>query len=192
MCKIILASGSPRRRELLKSLGVNFEVKPSEIDESINNITDKPFNEAKILAYKKAKDIAKDLELGLVIGADTIVYYDGKIYGKPKDDNDAFEILSLLSGNVHQVITAISIIDCQTKKEHTDFEISNVKFSTLSKDRINSYIKTGEHTDKAGAYGIQGKGALFVENISGCYFNIVGLPLNKLDKMMNKFSVNFL
>jgi len=192
MGNIILASESPRRRNLLESLGIDFEVIPSNIDENLDLVNDLAEEVAKSLAYRKALCVAKRLSSGIVIGADTIVIFEGTIFGKPVDDNDAYEVLSKLSGKSHQVITGIALIDSTTGKELLDFEISDVKFSELSNDRINAYINTKEHVGKAGSYAIQGKGSLFVERISGCYFNVVGLPLNKLDKMLKSFDINLL
>lgn len=192
MNNLILASESPRRRNILSDIGASFDVIPSNVDENIDMISKKPEDIAKILAYRKAYYVAEKLKTGLVIGADTIVSFNGKVFGKPVDDNEAFSILSELSGNMHQVITGLALIDAYTKKELIDCEISNVEFSILSEDRIKAYIKTKEHIGKAGSYAIQGKGSLFVEKISGCYFNIVGLPLNKLDKMLKCFDFNLL
>ncbi|MEN8906475.1 MAG: Maf family protein [Clostridiales bacterium] len=192
MNKIILASNSPRRKNLLESIGVKFEVIPSNIDENLNFDNFSPERIAMTLANKKALNVANDMKSSLVIGADTIVTLDNIIYGKPNDDEEAYETLKILSGRTHKVITGVSVVDSLSKKQLTDFVVSDVKFSFLSNERINSYIKTGEHIDKAGSYAIQGRGSLFVEKILGCYFNIVGLPINKLDKMINTFNYKLL
>ena len=139
------------------------------------------------LAFQKAYDISKLYPDKIVIGADTIVVYDGQVLGKPKDNDDAFRILKLLNGNEHNVITGISLIQNSSNIKIVDYESTLVKFRFLSDKEINNYIETFEPMDKAGAYGIQGQGALLVEKINGCYLNVVGLPLVKLDFLLNKF-----
>jgi septum formation protein len=149
------------------------------------------------LAYKKAVDVADKLNCiqkgknALVIGADTIVVKDS-IMGKPKDEAHAFEMLKSLQGEWHEVITGIAVVDAQDMKWVKDYEKTRVKFRNLSDDIINSYIKTGEPMDKAGAYGVQGIGAILVEKVEGCYFNVVGLPLVKLASLLENFDVKIL
>jgi len=189
---MILASASPRRRELLQGLGVPFEVMSSDIEEKINTELSAP-EIAKELAYQKAKDVSNKLDGDyIVIGADTIVEYN-RILGKPKDADEAYQMLKLLSGKIHRVITGFAVIDCRTKKEIVDFEVTNVYFNHLSDEEINRYIETKEPMDKAGAYGIQGKASLFVSKIEGDYFNVVGLPIFKLGVVLrNHFDINLL
>lgn len=184
MEKIVLASGSPRRKEILEKYNIEPIIVPSKITETINKDED-PYQIAMSLAFNKALDVSKGYVNNIVIGADTIVVYKGMVLGKPKDEQEAFYMLSMLSGNVHDVITGISLIKGDLKI--VDYEKTKVKFKVLSKDRINAYINTREPMDKAGAYGIQGKGAILVENIDGCYSNVVGLPLSKIDKLLNKY-----
>lgn len=192
MKKIILASTSPRRSEILKNLNVDFKVVGSHIEEKIDEKL-YPSEVAKSLAYAKAKDVSKSYNGDfLIIAADTIVVYDS-ILGKPKDTIEAFNMLKLLSGNVHEVITGFAIIDCATGKEFVDYESTNVFFKNLSDEEIEKYILTGEPMDKAGSYGIQGKASLFVSKIEGDYFNVVGLPIFKLGVVLqNHFDINLL
>jgi len=189
MRKIILASSSPRRREMLSKYGINIEVISSDICENVL-ATEEPIQVAMALAFQKAHSIALNHKDSVVIAADTIVFKDG-ILGKPKDRNEAFKMLKLLSGEIHQVITGIAVIDENTKT--IDYEISNVKFKKLSIDKIERYINTEEYKDKAGAYGIQGYGELLVEWIEGSYSNIVGLPITKIDNILEKhYNINLL
>lgn len=186
MKDIILASTSKRREDIFKKYNFKFEIKASNIEEIID-IRDNPKELVMSLAFRKAYNVAKDNEDAIVIGADTVVYYDGRILSKPKDKEDAFNMLSSLSGKTHQVITGICIINLEENLKIVDFEKTKVKFRDLDKDMIKTYISTGEPLDKAGSYGIQDIGALFVESIEGSYLNVVGLPLVKLDKMLEKF-----
>lgn len=189
--KIILASASPRRKKLLSQIGLNFTIEPSNIKEESKYFSDFGLIAAD-LAYQKAKDVAKNHKNSIVIGADTIVVIDSKILGKPVTEYEAKLMLNELSGTWHSVFTGLALIDTDSNVIVRDFEESNVKFRNLSDDQIKNYIKTGESMDKAGAYGIQGKGALLVEKINGCYYNIVGLPLAKLSEMFLKLGVKIL
>ncbi|TYP57618.1 Maf family protein [Thermosediminibacter litoriperuensis] len=189
--KLILASASPRRRELLAQLGLDFKVIPSGIDEAFLP-SGPPELAAVRLADQKAADVALRAGEGIVIGADTIVVVDDIILGKPEDENNAREMLTRLSGRWHSVYTGIAVIDTASGRKISDYEESRVKFKKLSPREIENYLKTGEPMDKAGGYGIQGKGALLVERIEGCYYNIVGLPLFKLGFMLSHFGVEIL
>lgn len=191
MKRIILASQSPRRRELLENIGLEFEVKvdnsPEIVDETmeIEEIV-------KCLSAKKAENVSKTLdnEDCVVIAADTVVAFEDRILGKPKDEEDAKNMLKILSGNVHFVYTGISVLDNKTGKCISDFEKTKVRFREITDSEINSYIKSGEPMDKAGSYGIQGLGSVFVEKICGDYFNIVGLPISKLCGILkNEFGI---
>jgi septum formation protein len=192
MNKIILASASPRRSELLARVGINFEIQPSLIDESSIEITGSPEQKAMQLALLKARDVAKSLEKGIVLGADTIVVLDGEIFGKPKDNEEAFLMLSNLSGRSHTVITGVAIVNAENGLNKVSFEATKVTFSHLTPSRIQAYISTGEPWGKAGAYAVQGKGSLFIERIEGCYFNVVGLPLARVGKMLEEFGISLL
>lgn len=184
MKKIILASKSPRRLELLKSYDLDIEVISSDIEE-ITHGDEKPEQLSMALAFEKAYSVSIERKNQLVLGADTVVALEGKILGKPKDRDDAFRILSLLSGKTHRVITGVSII--KGDKKIIDYESTLVSFRNLSKDQIIKYIDTKEPMDKAGAYGIQGYGKILVESISGSYSNVVGLPIVKTDCILTRF-----
>lgn len=190
--KIILASGSQRRIELLKMAGCKFETVQSKAKEKIDNNLS-PAQNAKKLSCLKAANVAIIFSDGIIIGADTIVAVSGKILGKPKDKNEARKMISLLSGKEHEAITGIALIDAKTKKIIQDVVTTKVKFQKLSKTEIENYLNCGENLfDKAGAYAIQGKASLFTEWIKGDYYNIMGLPLNRLYKLLQKFGVNLL
>ncbi len=184
--EIILASASPRRKELLSLLDIPFKTMVSDADETID--TSLPFYFiAESLSLKKAAAVAKNVrEHALIIGADTIVVTDNKILGKPKDEQDAFNMLKELSGKWHSVISGVTVLDNITAKSESFYVETKVKFSELSDEEINTYIKTKEPMDKAGAYGIQGKGSKFIEKIEGDYFNVVGLPVHALYKVLKK------
>lgn len=184
--KIILASRSPRRQILLRQLGLDFIVMESDIDENQDII--KPIEHVTILSQKKASTVAKRIDDGLVIGADTIVVLDKEILGKPKDEKDAFTMLSALSGRTHEVYTGFTIHDRPSNNIINDFEITRVTFRQLSPIEIREYIASGSPMDKAGSYGIQDDyGAVFVEKIDGCFYNVVGFPLTKFYLAMEVF-----
>ncbi|MEE1137815.1 MAG: Maf family protein [Acutalibacteraceae bacterium] len=183
MNKIILASASPRRKEMLETAGAEFEIIVADVDETVPEGT-KPEDAAIMTAEKKALAVAESHKDSVVIGADTIVVAGEKILGKPTDKADARRMLSMLSGVEHKVITGVCLA-CGDKKI-TFAQVSKVKFYDLTDDEINAYVETGEPMDKAGAYGIQGKGCVLVEKIEGDYFNIVGLPVARVMKELNK------
>jgi len=189
--KLILASGSPRRIELLKKLGCKFRVIPSKVEEKINPSLS-PTENARRISCLKALDVASKISEGIVIAADTMVVLGKKILGKPKNKKEARKMLQNLSGKEHRVITGLVVADAKTKKIMQDVVITKVKFWKLNKNLIEKYIITGEPLDKAGAYGIQGKGALLVESIKGDYFNVVGLPLNTLNQLLEKFGTSLI
>lgn len=191
MKKIVLASSSPRRIEILKALGVEFEILPSSYEEVLKESS--PYELACNLAIEKARDVAGKIQSPrIVIAADTIVYANGKILGKPKGKSDAEETLKMLSNSSHSVITGLCIINTEDNKIYSDYEETKVFFKELNEDEIEAYIATGEPMDKAGSYGIQGIGGLFVKKIEGCYFNVVGLPIYKLNYLLGKTGVNLL
>lgn len=186
---IILASNSPRRKEILNQLNLDFMVIPSSFEESSLDMEPKALVE--YFAYMKAKDVYEqhtDIRKPdtFILGSDTIVY-NGRIMGKPKDNEDAFQMLKELSGREHMVISGISVIEAATGQSLTRNEITRVCFRNLSDREIWSYVVSGEPKDKAGAYAIQGIGSLFVKEIKGCYFNVVGLPVQKFNEIMNEF-----
>lgn len=174
---IILASKSPRRKELLSLITENFVIRTADVDESLPSGIS-PDKAVEYLSKIKAEPFNNGTDT--VIGADTVVAIDGTILSKPKNRDDAFSMLKMLSGKCHSVFTGVTVI----KPEHTTtFSVeTKVKFFDLTDDEINSYINTDEPYDKAGSYGIQGKGALLVEKIDGDYFNVVGLPISILNK----------
>ena len=185
--KFILASASDRRKELLSRIVKDFEVRVSDFDEESVQVNDNIEKYVKMLSEGKAKSVA--LNYGsdsIIIGADTIVVIDNKVLGKPKDKNDAFRMLKSLSNNVHRVYSGVTVINNSTKVIKSECLYTEVYFSELSDEEIWNYIDTGECLDKAGAYGIQGFGGVFVKSINGCYYNVVGLPLNLLNKMIKE------
>jgi len=177
---LILASQSPRRRELLKYITENFTVKTAEVDETLPAGISP---ENAVLYLSKIKTEPFRNEEDTVIGADTVVAIDGRILGKPNGENEARAMLKALSGREHSVFTGVTVI--KGSKEKSFFARTNVKFYELSDEEIDAYIKTGEPFDKAGAYGIQGCGCLLVESISGDYFNVVGLPVSALNRVLH-------
>lgn len=185
--KYILASGSERRQELLHRIVDNFDIVVSDFDERKilfeNNVDEYVIS----LAEGKALSVKESLkEEAIIIAGDTIVVLDDKILGKPSNEEDAYNMLKSLSGRTHRVYSGIVIINMYNNKVEKESIYTEVKFSSLSHDEISEYIKTGEPLDKAGAYGIQGYGGVFVESINGCYYNVVGLSLNLLNKMLKK------
>lgn len=188
--KIVLASKSPRRRELLSAFVPDLEIMVDSSDEVVEEGLS-PEETVKRLALKKAENVASMADgSAIIIAADTVVFIDGEILGKPATYDEAASMLYKLSGREHFVCTGFSVIDNQTKKTICDFERTVVRFKTLSDSEIEKYVETGEPMDKAGAYGIQGIGSVFVEGIQGDYFNVVGLPLCSLAKMLkNEFEI---
>ncbi|WP_026475938.1 Maf family protein [Alkaliphilus transvaalensis] len=185
MTKLILASNSPRRKELLTNLGVKFDVVAKEVDE-IKEVDYDPYKLACENAFRKAQAVLTDVnEESIIIAADTIVYHQG-ILGKPANEGEAYDMLKSLSATVHEVITAFAVVEYPSNKKILSSETTKVYFKELNHDEIMSYIRSGEPMDKAGAYGIQGKASLFVEKIEGDYFNVVGLPLFKIEETLRK------
>jgi septum formation protein len=186
--KVILASSSPRRRQLLELIGIEHETRPSNIDESIKG-KETPRKHAERLAREKASAIAKTEPEAITIAADTIVVIDRKILGKPSNSVDAGSMLTLLNGRNHTVVTAVAVGRGTSLK--SGVEEVHVKFRKLSEDEIDAYIATGEPMDKAGAYGIQGFGATIVERIEGDYFAVMGLPLVRLVRLLAELGVDY-
>lgn len=184
MKKIILASASPRRRELMKLITEDFEVFSADVDETLPENTD-PFKASEYLADIKAKSAGKSFPEDFVIGCDTTVIINDMILGKPKDSKHCHEYLEMLSGKTHKVVTACSIVRGIYKR--TFSVVTEVTFRKLSPEDIEWYISTGESFDKAGGYGIQGKGSLLIEKINGDYFNVVGLPVSRLNQELKRF-----
>ena len=185
--KIILASQSPRRRELLERMGVTeFEVRPAQGEERVDpNLT--PAQLVEQLSVQKAREIAAQEPEALVIAADTVVAVDDKVLGKPADRQDAVEMLTQLSGRSHRVYTGVTV--CRGAEERTEHEATEVVFCSLTPEQIQAYVDTLEPMDKAGSYGIQGRGCVLVEGIRGDYYNVVGLPVCRLAQMLRQFGV---
>ena len=176
--KLVLASKSPRRSEILKNAGIDFTVRVADADETIPDGT-KPEDAVVFLAARKAMAVKREPD-EVVLGADTVVVLDDKILGKPKDRNDAFNMIKMLSGRVHSVFTGVCAIGDGISL--TFAEETKVEFYPLSDKEINDYINTNEPYDKAGAYGIQGLASKFIRGIQGDYFNVVGLPVSSVYK----------
>ena len=187
--RLVLASASPRRAALLSQIGLTFEIRPSDVveppysaysGERVDEVTQE-------LALLKARDVAQHCDEGVIIGADTLVSLNGKLLGKPTDDADAMAMLTQLSDTSHEVVTGVVLIDASTERTIAWTETTQVYFRELHRTEIADYIATGEAADKAGAYGIQERGAAFVRRIEGCYFNVVGLPLASLVEHLSNF-----
>ena len=189
--EIILASGSPRRRELLERMGIEeFDIITSDVDETLDDSLP-PAMQVEQLSCRKAEAVAAEQpDDALIIAADTVVALDGTILGKPADEADAFRMLSALSGVRHHVYTGVTVI--LGDKTLTRHEVTSVDFRSLEPEEIELYIATGECMDKAGAYGIQGYGALLIEGITGDYYNVMGLPVALLAQMLKEFGVDCL
>lgn len=193
MDTIVLASSSPRRKELLVKYNIEPIIVKADVYEKFNS-NETVEQIAMALAFEKANKVKDNFSNGeIIIGADTIVAYDNQVLGKPKDEDEAINMLKLLSDREHVVLTGISIIKANTNIKVIDYEKTIVKFRKLSDEKIKNYIKTKEYEDKAGAYGIQGLGGILAEWINGCYFNVVGLPIYKLDILLEKhFDISLL
>ena len=182
--QLILASASPRRKELLGLYGIPFTVRAADIDETMD--PDKPpFDEVARLSREKALAVPREPE-DVVVAADTIVVCDGIVWGKPRDEAQAIEMLSLLSGRAHQVMTGCTVLRGQ--KDETFTEVTDIHFRPLSPGEIRRYVATGEPMDKAGAYGIQGGAALFCQRMEGDYYNVMGLPVCALGQVLKQIA----
>lgn len=186
MSRFVLASASPRRKEILENAGFAFEIIVSDADE---NITDSltPSETVEELAKRKALAVWDKNKDAVVFGCDTIVAIDGKILGKPKDDDEAFSMIKMLSGRAHTVSTGVCI--CAENKISVFSNTTEVEFYELSDDTIRSYIATGEGRDKAGSYGIQGYGCVLIKEIKGDYFSVMGLPVSQSARVLADFGV---
>jgi septum formation protein len=189
--RIVLASSSPRRRELLALTGLSFSVEPSSYEEVLAPGV-KPRLLARRLSSEKAKAVAKKYRNALIIAADTFIAYGDNLMGKPHTETEAIRMLGLLNGRSHSVVTGFTIIDTVTGKSVSRSVETKVWFKKLTKKEMASYARTGEPLDKAGAYAIQGLGSLIVERIEGDYFNVIGLPLSALAEALKKFGIHLL
>lgn len=187
MKKIILASKSPRRKELLDIINIDYEIIESSCDESGVSLENPPEVYVQKLSILKATDVSKKVPYeALIIGADTIVECDGKFLGKPKDKEDAYNMISSLSGRAHNVYTGICVMNSKTKEFTSSFEKTEVIFREIEHNEIEKYISTKEPYDKAGSYAIQGLASCFIKGIVGDYNNVVGLPVYKLAKLLKE------
>lgn len=173
--ELILASSSPRRILLLKKLGLRFRVVPPSYEVEVE--TEDPIEYVELKALEKARAVARLFTEGIVIAADTVVFVDNEILGKPRSIDEAKDFLRRLSGKTHYVATGVAVIDAATMREIVDSEVTKVKFRELSEEEIELYVKTGEPLDKAGGYAIQGLASVFIERIEGDFWNVVGLPI---------------
>lgn len=193
--RIILASSSERRISLLRLIGLKFEVVPGNVEE--DKIKDLEGLDSKRLVKKlsllKAKTVAEKIKEGIIIAADTVVVLNDEVIGKPKNKDEAYSFLRRLSGVTHKVVSGIALVrKSKDYRELVKSVTTRVKMKELSIEEIKRYISTGEALDKAGAYAIQGKGATLIEEIKGCYFNVVGLPLYRLSQMLKELGVEVL
>jgi len=191
--EIILASASPRRAALLAQICLRFRVHPSELNEeggATESGNESPAARACRLARAKAEGVAASVERGLVIGADTIVVCGGIIFGKPRDGAEAQDILLHLAGRTHQVITGVAVVEAETGRAEVDAAATGVTMRAFAASEAAAYVATGEPLDKAGAYAIQGRGALLVDRIEGDYSNVVGLPLPTLARLLQCFHLD--
>lgn len=191
MKKIILASASPQRKELLEQIGLQFEVEPSNRTE-ITSSTLKPHELARLLSREKAMAVASKHQHAIVIAADTFIICRGKVMGKPGTEAEAREMLAALSGKTHSVITGFTIIDADENKVVSQSVETKVYMKRLTPAEIDAYVKSGEPRDRAGAYAIQGLGSVLIDKIEGDYFNVVGLPLSALTENLKEFEIDIL
>jgi septum formation protein len=188
MRKIILASASPRRKEILRKTGLNFSICTSDYKEDINLLL-KPRALAKFLSRKKAETVAHKYKNAIIIAADTFIVFENRLLGKPHTDKEAEKMLNMLNGKAHSVITGFTIMDTASKKILSRSVETKVYFKKLGRKEINEYVRSKEPLDKAGAYAIQGLGSVFIERIDGDFLNVVGLPLLALTESLKKFGI---
>jgi septum formation protein len=191
MRKIILASASPRRKEILATTGLRFTICASNYKEDLA-MSREPRALARFLSCKKAEDVVQKYPDAVVIAADTFIVYNDNLLGKPSGSDDARRMLKMLSGKVHAVITGFTIIDSKSKKKVSRSIETKVYFKKLTLVEINAYVRSGEPLDKAGAYAIQGLGAVFIEKIEGDFYNVVGLPISALTESLKNFGIKIL
>ncbi len=185
MKRFILASNSPRRITLLGSLGYHFDIIPHNIQESCVQNDALPIELVQYLAYQKANDVARRVNDAIIISADTVVFYEKSILGKPKNASDAKRMLLMLSNSEHDIVSGVCIMDMPSKKKILRTDRTYIKMRYIAEEEIEMYIKSGEPMDKAGAYAVQGEGRKFIEKMEGSYTNAIGLPLELIKEMIN-------
>ncbi|HEX3011221.1 MAG TPA: Maf family protein [Syntrophomonadaceae bacterium] len=188
--KIVLASSSPRRREILEGIGLQFTIDTSGIVDETIAVGIKPDKIVEYLALKKARAVTQKYQDGFVIGSDTIVVLDDIILGKPGNEEDALNMLMKLQGRTHHVYSGVAVINVSTGEQQVTHDVTEVEFRSISENEAIKYIATGEPMGKAGSYAIQGLGAVFIKSIHGDYYNVVGLPLFKLAKILNSYGIS--
>ncbi|MEA2065439.1 MAG: Maf family protein [Patescibacteria group bacterium] len=189
--KIILASKSFRRKQLLKQMGLRFKIRESKYKEDMQACSN-PYELAKFLALKKAEKVASYYDDAIIIGADTFIIYKNKFIGKPKNREDAKKMLEKFSGNEHKVVSGFAVIDIKNKIIINDFGEAKIKFKNLSDNEIEDYLNINEFLDKAGGYGLQDRATVLIESINGDFYSIVGLPINKLYCALKNIGINAL
>ncbi|MEW9700139.1 nucleoside triphosphate pyrophosphatase [Paenibacillus sp. SI8] len=192
---LILASSSPRRQELIQSLGLPYIIRVSDADETVEGkIT--PADLVELLSIRKASTVRELLQdnekQGIIVGSDTVVVYQGEVLGKPVDEEHSFQMLKALQGRVHEVYSGVACLDAATGRHVVSHRVTRVSMKPMSDEQIRRYIATGEPKDKAGSYAIQGLGATIIESIEGDYFNVVGLPLSLLSDLLLSFDIHVL
>jgi septum formation protein len=185
----ILASASPRRKEILAGLGLEFVVLPSHVPEPPPRAGERPSSYAVRVARLKARDVSAARDTGVVIAADTIVVAGTEFLGKPASRADAFRMIRMLGGRWHEVVTGLSLDDCRSRRTVSGSSHTRVHFRRLLRPEIDWYLDTGEYRDKAGAYAIQGRASLFIDRIEGCYFNVVGFPVQVFERLARRLRV---
>jgi len=188
MKKIVLASASPRRREILEKTGLNFSICASDYKENLD-LSLKPHKLARFLSLKKAEAVAHKYKDAIIIAADTFIYFKDRLLGKPHTGAAAEKMLRLLNGKVHSVITGYTVMDTASGQIVSKSVVTKVYFRKIAEDELSAYVRSREPLDKAGAYAVQGLGAVFIEKIEGDFFNVMGLPLCALTESLKKFGV---
>ena len=188
---IILASASPRRKELLSLIGLKFRVDVSDYEEDLG-LELKPHELAKYLSLEKARAVAHKYKDAVIIAADTFIVFRGKLLGKPHTEKEAMRMLTMLNGKLHSVITGYTVLDTLSGRKHSAAIETKVWFRKMTDEELRAYVKTGEPLDKAGAYAIQGIGSLIIKKIEGDYFNVIGLPVASLAVTLKRFGINVL
>jgi septum formation protein len=187
--RFVLASASPARAALLRQIGLRFEVMPSRIRED-DIASESPVDKVISLSRAKAQHVTRYFTDRVIIAADTVVVHDDVILGKPENEDAAGDMLRLLSGSWHQVVTGLTVVDASTGASASCHDATQVRMRQLTPEAISAYVRSGEPLGKAGAYAIQGSGGIFIESIKGCYFNVVGLPLAKLVNIFYDIGIN--